>query len=121
MRSLLLPVVENVFVHAFRDMDLDRVLRIKAYVQQEALHIEVADNGCGMDQTTLKALTKAEAVPADGNKTGIGYKSVLRRIELVYGPEYGVEITSTPGKGTVVHMTLPIQAAVLENGEGGNG
>ncbi len=121
MRSLLLPVVENVFVHAFRDMESDRVLRIKAYMLQEALHIEVADNGCGMDQTTLKALTKAEAVPTDGNKTGIGYKSVLRRIELVYGPEYGVEITSSPGKGTVVHMTLPIQAAVLENGEGGNG
>ncbi len=121
MRSLLLPVVENVFVHAFRDMELDRVLRIKAYMQQEALHIEVADNGCGMDQTTLKALTKAEALPTDGNKTGIGYKSVLRRIELVYGPEYGVEITSSPGRGTAVHMTLPIKTAVLENGEGGNG
>lgn len=115
MRSLLLPVVENVFVHAFRDMDRDRVLRIKAYVQQEALHIEVADNGCGMDTNTLRGLMLAETVPADSNKTGIGFKSVLRRIELVYGPPYGVDMTSSIGKGTIVHMTLPIQHMMPES------
>ncbi|MEK8128852.1 histidine kinase [Paenibacillus filicis] len=121
MRSLLLPVVENVFVHAFRDMEKDRVLRIKAFVLNEALHIEVADNGCGMDKETLRTLTEAEAVLPDGNKTGIGYKSVLRRIQLVYGPAYGVEITSSKGKGTVVHMTLPIKFGTLGSHEEGNG
>lgn len=121
MRSLLLPVVENVFVHAFRDMDRDRVLRIKAYILQEALHIEVADNGCGMDPNTLKGLMLAETVPADSNKTGIGFQSVLRRIELVYGLPYGVEMTSSPGKGTVVHMTLPIQEKLPERREEENG
>ncbi|MDF2937879.1 MAG: hypothetical protein K0Q90_3252 [Paenibacillaceae bacterium] len=121
MRSLLLPVVENVFVHAFRDMEQDRVLRIKAYLLNEALHIEVADNGCGMDQETLRTLTEAEALLPDRNKTGIGYKSVLRRIELVYGPAYGVEITSTIGKGTAVHMTLPIKSGTPDNQEEGNG
>ncbi|MEK3909882.1 sensor histidine kinase [Paenibacillus sp. FSL H7-0331] len=121
MRSLLLPVVENVFVHAFRDMEKDRVLRIKAFLLKEALHIEVADNGCGMDKETLRTLTEAEAVLPDGNKTGIGYKSVLRRIQLVYGPAYGVEITSSKGKGTLVHMTLPIKSGTLGSHEEGNG
>lgn len=121
MRSLLLPVVENVFVHAFRDMEKDRVLRIKAFVLHEALHIEVADNGCGMDQETLRALTEAEAGLPDGNKTGIGYKSVLRRIQLVYGPAYGVEMTSSIGKGTMVHMSLPIQSGTVGSHEEGDG
>lgn len=121
MRSLLLPVVENVFVHAFRDMEQDRVLRIKAYLYNEALHIEVADNGCGMDQETLQTLTEAEAPLPDRNKTGIGFKSVLRRIELVYGPAYCVDITSTIGRGTAVHMTLPINSGTLENQEEENG
>ncbi|GBG07651.1 two-component sensor histidine kinase [Paenibacillus agaridevorans] len=120
MRSLLLPVVENVFVHAFRDMDKDRVLRIKAFLLDEALHIEVADNGCGMDKETLRTLTEAEAVLQDGNKLGIGYKSVLRRIQLVYGSAYGVEITSSKGNGTVIHMTLPIKSGTPGSHEEGD-
>ncbi|MGI2298001.1 cache domain-containing sensor histidine kinase [Paenibacillus sp. GXUN7292] len=120
MRSLLLPVVENVFVHAFRDMEEDRVLRIKAFLLDEALHIEVADNGCGMDKETLRTLTEAEAVLQDGNKLGIGYKSVLRRIQLVYGSAYGVEITSSKGNGTIIHMTLPIKFGTLGSHEEGS-
>ncbi|WP_246608516.1 cache domain-containing sensor histidine kinase [Paenibacillus agaridevorans] len=120
MRSLLLPVVENVFVHAFRDMDQDRVLRIKAFLLDEALHIEVADNGCGMDQETLRTLTEAEDVLQDGNKLGIGYKSVLRRIQLVYGSAYGVKITSSKGNGTVIHMTLPIKSGTPGSHEEGD-
>lgn len=120
MRSLLLPVVENVFVHAFRDMDQDRVLRIKAFLSDEALHIEVADNGCGMDQETLRTLTEAEDVLQDGNKLGIGYKSVLRRIQLVYGSAYGVKITSSKGNGTVIHMTLPIKSGTPGSHEEGD-
>lgn len=119
MRSLLLPVVENVFVHAFRDMESDRVLRIKAFLLHEALHIEVADNGCGMDKETLRILTEEKTDLPDGNKTGIGYNSVLRRIQLVYGPAYGVEITSSKGKGTLVHMSLPIKSGALESHEEG--
>ncbi|MCM3702288.1 sensor histidine kinase [Paenibacillus macerans] len=109
MRCLLLPVVENVFVHAFRNMDEDRVLRVKAALRNGALHIEVADNGCGMDDSTLYALKEAKDALPENNKTGIGFKSVLRRIELVYGAPYGVEISSVKGKGTTVHIRLPIQ------------
>ncbi|MDO3411841.1 histidine kinase [Saccharibacillus sp. CPCC 101409] len=109
MRCLLLPVVENVFVHAFRDMEEDRVLRIKAALSETALHIEVADNGCGMDEQALKTLTNdGDARPRNG-QTGIGFKSVLRRIELVYGASYGVDIASAEGKGTTVHMRLPLK------------
>ncbi|GIO40309.1 cache domain-containing sensor histidine kinase [Paenibacillus apis] len=114
MRCLLLPVVENVFVHAFRNMDEDRVLRVKAAIHDEALHIEVADNGCGMDDSTLRALKEVEDALPENNKTGIGFKSVLRRIELVYGTPYGVEISSVKGKGTTVHIRLPVQTLPQE-------
>lgn len=114
MRCLLLPVVENVFVHAFRDMDKDRVLRVKATLQEDALYIEVADNGCGMDERTLAALTDAREVLPESSKTGIGFKSVLRRIELVYGAPYGVEITSVQGKGTTVDIRLPLRTRPQE-------
>ncbi|WP_233500707.1 sensor histidine kinase [Paenibacillus antibioticophila] len=118
MRCLLLPVVENVFVHAFRNMDEDRVLRVKAAIHDEALHIEVADNGCGMDDSTLRALKEVEDALPENNKTGIGFKSVLRRIELVYGTPYGVEISSVKGKGTTVHIRLPVQTLPQEYLEG---
>nr|WP_238357551.1 histidine kinase [Cohnella zeiphila] len=120
MRCLLLPVVENVFVHAFRDMEEDRVLRVKAVLRDGALQIEVADNGCGMDDSTLYALKEADALP-ENHKTGIGFKSVLRRIELVYGAPYGVAISSVKGKGTAVHIRLPVQTMPKEYLGEGNG
>ncbi|WP_020620374.1 sensor histidine kinase [Paenibacillus daejeonensis] len=106
MRCLLLPVVENVFVHAFRDMESNRVLLIKAVLRDDLLLLEVTDNGSGIDASTRHALLNKEEQP-DNSRTGIGMQSVLRRIELVYGAPYGVDIISTLGKGTTIRMMLP--------------
>ena len=41
--------------------------------------------------------------------TGIGIKNVDDRIKLLYGAQYGVSISSEPGKGTAVTITIPAQ------------
>ena len=48
MRSLLQPLVENVFVHAFRHKLSNKMLVIQARRRGESLEVEVSDNGCGM-------------------------------------------------------------------------
>lgn len=106
-RLLLLPLVENVFVHAFRNMEEERVLRIKVWEQDDSLQVEIADNGCGMDAETVHMLLNAgESEPGIG-RTRIGVQSVVRRIELLCGPPYGLEMASTPGMGTTVRLLLP--------------
>jgi len=115
LRCLLLPIVENVFVHAFRDMESGRMLRIAAEQQARTLRLVVSDNGCGFDDATRLALLGES--PPERSRTGIGLQSVLRRIALVYGEPYGVELQSAPGHGTTVIMKLPITNEPVDDEE----
>lgn len=39
----------------------------------------------------------------------VGLSNVARRLQLHYGPEYGLEIDSTPENGTCVRVQLPVR------------
>ncbi|MFE6074975.1 sensor histidine kinase [Paenibacillus sp. NPDC057886] len=114
IRLLLQPIVENVFVHAFADKRDNRRLEIRGfrYVGNEAesdmLILEIADNGCGMDPSMMDRIF-APLAHAEEERQHIGMRSVLRRIELIHGEPYGVQIESTAGVGTLVRLRLPYQ------------
>jgi two-component system sensor histidine kinase YesM len=88
----------------------------------DLLVIEVIDNGCGMDEEQLSRLLEAtaaetkwgmvnsqqEAHPHKRNRVGV--RSVLRRIDLIYGKPYRAEIQSVQGQGTTVTLLLPFDA-----------
>ena len=46
--------------------------------------------------------------PSPAPSLGVGLFNVNRRIKLNFGEEYGLHITSSPGHGTLVTLTLPI-------------
>lgn len=118
-RLLIQPIVENSFVHAFQNKKTDRRVTIKGYVrsadgdsdsgnESACLILEISDNGSGMTQDTIDLiLQKTEAT--NDKRRFIGTRSVIRRIELVYGPPYGVEFESKLGEGTLVRLILPYQ------------
>ncbi|MDR6725607.1 two-component system sensor histidine kinase YesM [Paenibacillus amylolyticus] len=114
IRLLLQPIVENVFVHAFADKRDNRYLDIRCSHQdgQDALPdmliIEVSDNGCGMNTSVIERIMEPMA-PADEERQHIGMQSVLRRIELIHGEPYGVQIESKVNEGTLVRLRLPYQ------------
>ena len=43
----------------------------------------------------------------EGRGAGIGLANVHARLQSTFGPEYGLEVESTPGEGTVVRMLVP--------------
>lgn len=110
MRSLLQPLVENVFMHAFRNKVSHKVLLIKASSRDGFLEIEVTDNGCGMDEVAISQILGFEgsSLPqrSDGRES-LGVRSVVRRIELVYGTPYRLEINSVIESGTTMRLILP--------------
>ncbi|MBD0378689.1 sensor histidine kinase [Paenibacillus sedimenti] len=117
MRSILQPLVENVFIHAFRNKVSHKVLLIKARKAGDFLEIEVMDNGCGMDQQTISKLLGREGASrqrTDGRES-LGVQSVLRRIELVYGEPYRLEMISVVDSGTTMRLILPY--STIETGE----
>jgi two-component system sensor histidine kinase YesM len=108
LRLFMQPIVENVFVHAFRDQSTPKLLHIRAYRLATFLKIEITDNGCGMNEDEIGRILMEE--PAAG-RVPLGVRSVMRRIDLMYGPPYRLEIASSPGEGTTVHLFLPFELA----------
>ncbi|MEK3725667.1 sensor histidine kinase [Paenibacillus sp. FSL H8-0034] len=123
MRFLIQPLVENVFVHGFRNKVSHKILLIKARSLGGFLEIEVTDNGCGMEESVISLLLRREGTSlpqrSDGRES-LGVRSVVRRIELIHGPPYRLEIVSGLGSGTTMRLILPninIQKGEQEHAE----
>ncbi|WP_151737495.1 cache domain-containing sensor histidine kinase ['Paenibacillus yunnanensis' Narsing Rao et al. 2020] len=112
-RLLLQPIVENAFVHGFRNKKTDRRLLISGRLQPAGevadplLVLEISDNGSGMAPDTVESILHPPPEHIHDKRKRIGTGSVIRRIELAYGPPYGVEFESVSGEGTLVRMKLP--------------
>lgn len=116
MRSLLQPLVENVFIHAFRNMLTHKALSITVTEQDDILRIEISDNGCGMEQSVIdRLLDSTDLLSEDAIRESIGVRNVARRIELLYGHPYDLSIVSEPGQGTTMSLILPIVVNTAAN------
>lgn len=101
-RFMLQPFVENSIIHGLRGLPYEGIIVIRAYLD-DAMHFEIRDNGRGFDP--------AAPLPTDPVKSEhdhVGIENVKERIRLNYGDAYGVIVESVPGKGTSVHLKLPI-------------
>ena len=72
-------------------------------------YITITDDGVGMDEETLKYIfdekQKKEKKP---KSNGVGVPNVQKRLQLYYGPEYGISYISRQGEGTVATVTIPL-------------
>lgn len=109
-KMLLQPFVENAFFHAFSSKDEGR---INVFVRRsgEKLICEIMDNGVGMSREQLDKLWSKD-IQKGHPFTGIGVRNVNDRINLLYGGGYGIHISSNPGEGTIVKITIPARETI---------
>lgn len=117
----LQPILENAILHGMEGMLATGTITIRVEGTEHLVIVTVSDDGMGMNEETLLALqarVRGEAVEAraDGRGTGLALPNVARRIRLMFGEHYGMQIMSTVGTGTDVMLLLPRQ-----QGEGGDG
>lgn len=106
---LLQPIAENAIVHGLEAREKDGMVWFSIYVQNDVVYVDISDNGCGMDEETMKAvMAKVEDYTKKRRKSSIGLYNINRRIKLNYGEQYGLSIQSTPGEGTMVRVTFPV-------------
>lgn len=108
----LQPVVENAIIHGFKKLKKDACIKIKIIMTAKSVNITVSDNGDGMDNDMLKNLNaKIRGEIRDerpsGRHNGIAMPNVHKRIQLMFGAEYGMHISSVPEIGTDVELHLP--------------
>ncbi len=102
------PLVENAVIHGLESREEGGIVRIKAELIGDEVHVEVIDNGQGMTKERLEQVLQSLEDKNDGEQNRIGLRNVHLRLQLVYGKKYGLDIWSEPGIGTKVQFTIPI-------------
>lgn len=107
-KIILQPIVENSIYHGIHELDSGGFITITckhSTADPNDFTIEVQDNGIGFDyQNNIDLLPTS-------NKTrlgGVGLKNVQQRIQLLYGPKYGVTVESKKNGGTKITLHLRI-------------
>ncbi|MCL2865647.1 MAG: sensor histidine kinase [Lachnospiraceae bacterium] len=99
----LQPLVENAIYHGLKYKENRGELRIKGYLAEDKVHLEIQDNGRGMDAETLLHIF-------DEKQSGVGINNIQKRLKLYYGADYGIYYESQWNQGTVAHVILPRRA-----------
>ena len=105
----LQPLIENAIYHGVKRKRGLGKITIKGFQVNDTIHLEVMDNGNGIEPVKLQEiLQEIEASYQEKKKNlGIGLKSVNERIKIHFGNKYGLTIASEPSCGTVVSITIP--------------
>ena len=70
--------------------------------------LQVQDNGTGMDADTMKEILKPKKQGKKGYVfSGLGVSNVQERIQLAYGPDYGLQYDSDGNSFTTVTIRVP--------------
>ena len=106
----LQPFVENAFIHGIEPKEEGGSINIEINEQGERCIVLIEDTGCGMDEDTLrKIITNSQDQQAVGHTTGLGIRSVVQRLKLMYNEDDIFSIESKKGFGTRVYLKIPIK------------
>ncbi len=106
-KLILQPLVENAIYHGIKPSNKKGILEIRAIARAQIIQIFISDNGIGMCDETCQQLISNCHSNSNTPALGVGVKNVHQRIQLYYGPEYGLQYISKEGNGTTVTITLP--------------
>ena len=116
-RLIIQPIVENAIFHGLEEKLEGGKVTIEVIVTDQNLILTISDNGKGMDSKKLKELNARiqmdnvdldEEEKRNHRNTGIALPNIHKRIRLLFGEEYGVNVYSTVGQGTDVEITIPV-------------
>ncbi|MBW7455991.1 sensor histidine kinase [Paenibacillus sepulcri] len=98
-KLFLQPFVENAIIHGFEEIESGGSIHISGWLEGNSLLFSVEDNGKGFDQPSLEGFR-------NGQSRLTGMQNVDKRIRLLYGPEFGVEVISPPGGGATILVRI---------------
>lgn len=101
-KLLLQPLVENSIVHGFRDRSAGGIITISGWISEDELYFSITDNGCGIPEERLASILNDE-------NSSIGCRNVDNKLKLIYGEEYGIQMTSAENRGTTITVRMPVR------------
>jgi sensor histidine kinase YesM len=112
LKFMLQPIVENAIEHGLLARENEWQLVISAKAQNSRLRVTVRDNGIGIQESKLIQVRETIASgeireKAEGRHHDIGLANINKRIRLLFGADFGLNIESGPD-GTRVYADLPL-------------
>lgn len=117
-KLVLQPIVENSIVYGSENHSGNFLnIVISATIEAPSLLITVADNGPGIAEEKLRNLIQPENTIEKFSKVGLN--NVQQRLKLFFGSQYGLDIHSGPGTGTIVTIKIPLSERVNPSNRSG--
>jgi len=105
-KLLIQPILENAIVHGVEDKLEDSTITVTIGQEgAEELRIIVEDDGVGMTQEAIEKIL-SNSGREKRNHTSIGVNNVNRRIQMIFGREYGLIVQSELGAGTKITLRM---------------
>lgn len=101
---ILQPLLENSLHHAIKELPRKGLIKVKIFLREGLVHIQVIDNGLGISPGRLAEIRRTLTGQDAGRTSHIGLSNTNLRLILTYGPEAALRIRSKEGMGTVVQF-----------------
>ncbi|WP_226383707.1 hybrid sensor histidine kinase/response regulator [Paenibacillus massiliensis] len=98
----LQTLVENALRHGILVRGSGGTVTVAVAIYGQQAEIMVMDDGVGIDEKQLEILLQ----PGSASTGGVGLKNTDKRLRQLYGK--GLQISSSPGAGTVVSFMVPV-------------
>lgn len=108
-KLIVQPIVENAVVHGIEGSHEKNTLYISAIRMGNNIDIIVRDTGVGIPRNKVQDLLKEpETVKSSSaSHTNLGMYAVHKRLQFLYGEDYGLHVQSEEGEGTTVVLRIP--------------
>lgn len=97
------PLAENALYHGVKEKRGRSTINISCEELGNDIKIIVSDNGIGMQP---EQLSKVKHSLDQSDRVGFGLAAVHERVKLYFGENYGIQIKSEFGYGTVVEVLI---------------
>lgn len=102
-KIIIQPLIENSILHGFKDMKTGGEIGLTARADGDWLHLTVEDNGHGLVPELLRQSMLQQAA----SKHGYALRNIYTRLQLYYGTEQRMEITTNEWDGARIELWLP--------------
>lgn len=111
MKFTLQPIVENSVLHGFRDKAGGNIWITIQETPRGDVGITLEDDGRGVDTQTLERIRGVLYLGQSPGARPMALQNVHERLQLAFGPAYGVGIANREGGGLRVTLEVPVDRA----------
>lgn len=107
LRLTLQPLIENAVSHGLRPRRYMGEITVRGDIVNNIICLAVEDNGVGMDTEKCVVMNNELLNHYEENSQHIGIRNVNQRMKILFGDDYGVNLTPNDSGGLTVRMIFP--------------